>query len=115
MTQETTGYVPDVSASAEEERAARNGTAPADAKPRVFDCTTCGDTGEVRILFSSPTGLMPGKASIACPDCKAGKVKIGDVGERFADLEGAIRLLKRTVLIALLVATIALLWRRIDA
>lgn len=113
MTDQSTEYVPDVPLSAEEERAARNGTHAKNAeapKLPVFECSTCGDSGKVRLLFQTTAGLHPGKAEIACPDCKAGKVSIGSVGEKIADLEGAIRLLKRAVLVALIVAAIAFFW-----
>lgn len=74
-----------------------NGTkpeTPQDSVP-VFSCSTCGDTGEVRILFQSTTGLMPGRKGIACPDCKAGAVNIGTAGDaQIRDLQTAVRLLK---------------------
>lgn len=106
MTNEQTEFVPDVPLSAEEERAQQNGTPSTERpKPRVFDCSTCGDTGKVRILFSSPTGLMPGKAEMGCPDCGKGKVEIeGSDGRKIESLENAIKVIKIAALIALAVA-----------
>lgn len=88
-----------------------NGTKPEET-PRdsvpVFTCNTCGDTGAVRILFQSDTGLMPGKKSIACPDCKAGELRIAGASEKVADLEKALRVLKAVAVIAAILAAVAL-------
>jgi hypothetical protein len=87
---------------------------PDPPKPPVFDCGTCGDKGQVAIIFESFTG--PQRKALPCPDCGGSPLKFASArDEALRKLDDRVKTLARSIAILVALAAIAYLLSRKNA